>query len=87
MWTWRVSISPDEIQKKLSDSSLDMSHFKPIVNHSLKFLSYEGPVQKGTGQVKIADKGVYTLINQQENILIIELHGKVVSGRLEIHIR
>ena len=51
-----------------------------IFDHPLRFLSYEGPVQQGTGDVRIIDRGTYRLDNQEENLLILEFSGAVLRG-------
>jgi hypothetical protein len=53
LWTWRLNVPPNQIK----DQSITAER---IADHPLQFLTYEGPVQNGTGNVKIADKGTYT---------------------------
>jgi len=53
LWTWRLNVPPVEIKNKPISA-------ERIHDHSLRFLTYEGPVQNNTGSVKIADKGTYT---------------------------
>ncbi|MHC4761596.1 MAG: DNA polymerase ligase N-terminal domain-containing protein [Planctomycetota bacterium] len=55
-----------------------------IHDHPLKFLTYEGPVQYGTGQVTIADKGIYSLTKRLENSLLIDIKGKVLKGEFTL---
>lgn len=54
LWTWRLNVPPE----KITDTPVSA---EPIFDHSPRFLTYEGPVQNGTGRVKIADKGTCTL--------------------------
>ncbi len=51
-----------------------------IFDHPLRFLTYEGPVQKGAGNVRIVDRGVYECRSQSENLLVIDLDGAVLRG-------
>ena len=51
-----------------------------IFDHPLRFLTYEGPVQKGTGKVRIVDRGVYECRSQSEDLLALELDGAVLRG-------
>ncbi|MGE5294966.1 MAG: DNA polymerase ligase N-terminal domain-containing protein [Solirubrobacterales bacterium] len=51
-----------------------------IFDHPLRFLTYEGPVQKGTGKVKIVDSGEYRFHDRQDDLLTFELNGKILKG-------
>ncbi len=51
-----------------------------IFDHPLRFLTYEGSVQKGTGKVRIVDRGVYQNRSQSETLLNLHLHGAVLKG-------
>ena len=51
-----------------------------IFDHPLRFLSYEGPVQKGTGRVRIIDQGNCNLGEQREDLLTFKLSGAVLQG-------
>jgi hypothetical protein len=77
LWTWRLNTPPAEIKNKPIDA-------ERIADHPIRFLTYEGPVQSGTGRVTIADKGTYTLCEQTDNILLFELHGKILSGNCSL---
>ena len=50
-----------------------------IFGHPLRFLTYEGPVQKGTGRVKIADRGTCD-VSHGENVISLKLRGEVLQG-------
>lgn len=51
-----------------------------IFDHPLKFLSYEGPVQKGTGRVHIVERGTYRSIERQHDRLALILDGAILNG-------
>jgi hypothetical protein len=51
-----------------------------IADHPLRFLTYEGPVQKGTGHVRIVDRGDYTLLDEQGGTISIEFRGTILQG-------
>ena len=53
LWTWRLNTPPE----KITNAPVSAER---IQDHPLRFLTYQGPVQNGTGQVKITDKGTYT---------------------------
>ncbi len=51
-----------------------------IFDHPLRFLAYEGPVQKGTGKVRIIDSGVYSSPDRTENLWALTMDGCVLKG-------
>jgi len=51
-----------------------------IFDHPLRFLTYEGPVQKGTGKVRIADSGTYECPDRRDDLLALELNGTILKG-------
>ncbi len=51
-----------------------------IFDHPLRFLTYEGPVQKETGKVRIVDSGVYLRCDDRDDLLTLELNGAVLRG-------
>jgi hypothetical protein len=52
----------------------------PIFDHEKRFLTYEGPVNQGRGQVTIADQGVYETVDQSPTRWRLQLRGDVLSG-------
>ncbi len=44
-----------------------------IFDHPLRFLTYEGPVQKGTGKVRIVDRGTCELSVEGEDVITLRL--------------
>ena len=71
--TWRVNTPPDQIADEPTPAI-------KILNHSKKYLTYEGPVQNGTGNVAIVDKGGFALFNECKGKLEFELTGKILTG-------
>jgi hypothetical protein len=51
-----------------------------IFDHPLRFLTYEGPVQKGTGKVRIVDAGDYRCHDRKDDLLALELNGAILKG-------
>lgn len=51
-----------------------------IFDHPLRFLTYEGPVQKGTGRVRIVDSGDFQFHDRNDDRLAFDLNGKVLKG-------
>jgi hypothetical protein len=57
-----------------------------IFDHPLKFLTYEGPVNKGKGSVSIDDWGTYRIVKRLEDRLGLELAGNVLKGEFVLDI-
>ncbi len=51
-----------------------------IFDHPLRFLTYEGPVQKGTGKVRIVDSGACRCRSRNDDLLVFELNGTLLKG-------
>jgi hypothetical protein len=51
-----------------------------IFDHPLKFLTYEGPVQKGTGKVRIVERGTCDVSVEGEDVITLRLYGTVLQG-------
>ena len=73
LWTWRMSCPPTAI----GDIPLILDK---IIDHPLRFLSYEGPVQNNTASVKIADCGTYESIERTEIFLRVVFCGRHIKG-------
>ncbi|UCD50639.1 MAG: hypothetical protein JSW27_24330 [Phycisphaerales bacterium] len=51
-----------------------------IFDHPLRFLTYEGPVQQGTGRVRIADRGTYRTRKRSEEAIVLNFSGDALRG-------
>lgn len=71
--TWRLNIAPAQI-------TVGPGQAVRISDHPLRFLTYQGPVQKGVGNVKIADSGVYHSANETADRIELNLAGRVLNG-------
>lgn len=71
--TWRLNSPPQELQNQITTSI-------KIFDHPLKFLTYEGSVNNGLGQVEIVDSGTYHLIKNTETKMDFKIHGEILSG-------
>jgi len=75
--TWQVPAHPrDWLAKELL--------CERIVDHRLAYLSYEGPLSRDRGQVRIADRGTYTAQNIDENYWRIILRGDTIAAVVEL---
>lgn len=71
--TWRINIPPDELKTTPTKA-------EKIFDHPIKFLTYQGPVNKGTGNVTTVDKGTYSIINQTGDKLKIRIKANILDG-------
>jgi bifunctional non-homologous end joining protein LigD len=74
--TWRLDKGPAEINGP--------SEALKIFDHPLKFLTYEGPVNKGKGRVKIADAGTYEIMHENDERIELDLHGQILKGKFTL---
>jgi bifunctional non-homologous end joining protein LigD len=72
--TFRLELPPDELLRQKTRA-------KKIFDHPLKFLTYEGSVNDGRGNVKIADAGTYHALSEGENCWELQLDGSVLKGK------
>jgi bifunctional non-homologous end joining protein LigD len=72
--TYRSTLPPEKLTKETSPAV-------KIFEHPLKFLTYEGSVNQGRGNVEIADRGTYHVICREPDCVNLELTGQVLTGR------
>jgi hypothetical protein len=77
LWTWRMHHPPEHI------GNTPVSVEK-IVDHPLRFLTYEGPVQNYTASVKMIDKGSFKITKQSVNEIEFEANGETLTGRFQL---
>jgi hypothetical protein len=71
--TWRLNTHPERIGNEPINAS-------KIFDHDLKFLTYEGPVNKGLGSVSIVDIGTFEMLEKSEKISRLHFQGNILSG-------
>ena len=72
--TWRLDTHPQDIL------SLPISAAS-IADHPKRFLTYEGPVQNGQGNVRIVDSGIYCPAEETSTQLKLTLAGQILKGK------
>jgi hypothetical protein len=72
--TWQLAQSPLGLEpgQKLPA--------KKLANHRLAYLTYEGPVSRGRGQVARHDEGAYELLSRGAEGWCVRLAGKCMRG-------
>lgn len=75
--TWRINVPPENI------SSIPIEAEK-IFDHPIKFLTYQGAVNNGNGNVEIADAGTYKIVEITPDKINISITGKIIKGMMEL---
>ena len=75
--TWRIDISPDIL-------SQETGHAEKISDHPLRFLTYEGPVNKGKATVTIAETGKYRIIEKDGKNITLKMDGNILRGKFSL---
>jgi bifunctional non-homologous end joining protein LigD len=68
----------------LKRSKLETQKLKPLPDHRLKYLKYEGEISNGRGRVKIWDKGFYRGVIMNKNFSVLQMQGKKIKGLIII---
>ncbi len=55
-----------------------------IFDHPKKFLTYQGPVNKGAGRVEIVETGTYKITNNQNDRIGLSLDGRILKGNFTL---
>jgi hypothetical protein len=76
--TYRLDKSPQQLADDPAAGAVKIS------NHPLKFLTYEGLVNKGLGEVSISDSGEYEIIRQSNDQIELDLTGKILKGKFTL---
>ncbi len=79
--TYRLEKAPEEILRQPVNTVR-------IFDHPLKFLTYQGPVNKGPGSVQLTEAGTYQIIHQEHNQIKLNLSGQILRGNFTLtHIK
>ena len=76
--TYRLAVPPEKITAEPVEAV-------KIFDHPLKFLTYEGSVNKGKGTVEIADAGIYQILNKTGNRVDLQFAGKILNGKFALN--
>ena len=75
--TWRLENPPEKLTTEKTKAA-------PIQDHDKKFLTYQGPVNNGTGTVELADEGTCTIESDDGKILKVDFAGRVLKSQIII---
>jgi hypothetical protein len=79
--TWRLAAAPQQIGSEPIPA-------EKIVDHDVKFLTYQGPVNNGQGSVRIVDEGTIETLDETKETIRLHLLGKILSGEFVLeHIK
>lgn len=76
--TWRLDASPAGLAAGESMPA------RKLADHRKHYLTYQGPVSGGRGEVRILDRGRYELAGQTDDLWEVALHGGALKGRYEL---
>ncbi len=68
------------LEKPPAAASVGTVRATKIFDHPVKFLTYEGPVQKGTGKVRIVDRGTCDVSAEGDDVIALRLQGTILHG-------
>jgi hypothetical protein len=75
--TYRLEESPE----KVLDQPVNAVR---ISDHPLKFLAYQGSVNKGQGNVRTVETGTYKKTHQRHNRVKLSLNGRILRGHFSL---
>jgi len=75
--TYRLDLPPEKLTSQPNTAI-------KIFDHPLKFLTYQGSVNKGLGTVEIADYGIYTPLTANAKQQELLLQGKILKGKFRL---
>ena len=75
--TFRLDQPPAELPNRPARAT-------PIQDHPIRFLTYEGPVNKGLGRVEIAERGTYRSVARSDDSWELELDGQTLKGQFSL---
>ncbi len=71
--TYRLDKPPGKITNEPANA-------EQIFDHPLKFLTYEGLVNQGKGNVRLIESGTYTVNIRNPKRIVLEFNGSVLIG-------
>jgi bifunctional non-homologous end joining protein LigD len=75
--TYRLDKAPQQVSDNPANAV-------KIFDHPLKFLTYQGSVNKGRGSVRIAEAGSYEITHHAHDRLELDLNGKILKGKFTL---
>ncbi len=75
--TWRLENPPEKLASEKIKATL-------IFDHDKKFLTYQGPVNNGKGNVEIVDEGTCIIESAAEKELKINFNGRKLKNNFRL---
>lgn len=76
--TYRLDVPPDRLARCKEGAATR------IHDHPLKFLTYQGSVNKGLGNVKLVDSGTYRAFEESKNAYRLAFDGDILKGEFSL---
>ncbi|WP_298867512.1 DNA polymerase ligase N-terminal domain-containing protein [uncultured Gimesia sp.] len=80
--TWRLN-APPAIDHASDESSIDL-FAEALPDHRIAYLEYEGPVSGNRGEVSRWDRGTFSLLEQNDELIVALLTGDELAGRVTL---
>ncbi len=77
--TYRLPVPPEKITAEPVEAI-------KIFYHPLRFLTYEGSVNKGQGSVEIADSGIYQILDKTNSRIELQFTGKILKCKFTLRL-
>ena len=78
--TYRISLPPARLVQLFGEPAIAVK----IGDHPHKFLTYEGPVNQGKGQVTMADRGEYEMLDKGPALKKLCFEGAILKGNFTL---
>lgn len=75
--TYRLDLPPGQLLGRPCTAT-------KIQDHPIRFLTYEGSVNKGLGSVRIVDSGTYRLVEDGTEFLRLDFDGEILRGEFRL---
>jgi hypothetical protein len=75
--TWRLDNPPEKLAAEKTKAT-------PIQDHDKKFLTYQGPVNNGTGMAERVDEGTCKIESHEGKIIKINFSGKILKKQITL---
>jgi hypothetical protein len=84
--TWSLAELPGRWKAEAADAEATKHQVLAtrLADHRLAYLDYEGVVSNGRGQVKRIARGDYSILDQSDAELDVQMHGETVEGRVRL---
>ncbi|MCH7752964.1 MAG: hypothetical protein IH898_12545 [Planctomycetes bacterium] len=91
LMTWELRRLPSSWSAALQQRAVSSPTTAPttapairLADHRLAYLDYEGPLSGDRGSVRCVDRGMYLMVKECSERLVVELQGSILSGSVTL---